>query len=91
MNLLEVISTLRKERGMTKGNASKAVRIFFDSIKEAFEKGDRVEIREFCSFFMKEYKSYTAINPRTKEKIIIGKKRLPFFKCSKKLKEKVNS
>jgi len=54
-------------------------------------KGSRVEIRGLCSFFVKEYKSYTGRNPKTGAKVMIKPKRLPFFKSGKELKERVDS
>jgi integration host factor subunit beta len=49
-----------------------------------------VEIRGLCSFFVKEYKSYTGRNPKTGEKVTISPKKLPFFKSGKELKERVD-
>jgi len=54
-------------------------------------KGERVEIRGFCSFFIKDYEGYTGRNPKTGEKVQIPTKRLPFFKCGKELKGRVDS
>jgi integration host factor subunit beta len=52
--------------------------------------GGRVEIRDLCNFFVKEYKSYTGRNPKTGEPVLIKPKKLPFFKCGKELKERVD-
>ena len=52
--------------------------------------GDRVEIRGFCSFFVKEYGAYTGRNPKTGERVKIAPKKLPFFKPGKELKERVD-
>jgi integration host factor subunit beta len=49
-----------------------------------------VGIRGLCSFYVKEYKSYTGRNPKTGEKVVIKPKKLPFFKSGKELKERVN-
>ena len=53
--------------------------------------GDRVEIRGLCSFYVKQYKTYSGRNPKTGEKVKIASKKLPFFKVGKDLKEKVNT
>jgi len=66
------------------------MRIFFSKMTDAFVSGDRVEIRGFCSFHMKEYKIYTGRNPKTGKKVQIPPKRLPFFKCGKELKERAD-
>ena len=44
-----------------------------------------------CSFYVKEYASYTGRNPKTGEKITVKPKKLPFFKGGKELKERVDS
>lgn len=90
MNKLELISTLKNEANISKSEAADVVQIFFDSMTDALTKGDRVEIRGLCSFYVKEYKSYTGRNPKTGEKVVIKPKKLPFFKCGKELKERVD-
>ncbi len=90
MNKLELISTLKERANLTKSEAAEIVKIFFDSLSDSFVNGDRVEIRGFCSFHIKEYQSYTGRNPKTGEKVTIPPKRLPFFKCGKELKERVD-
>lgn len=49
-----------------------------------------MEIRGLCSFFVKEYRSYTGRNPKTGVKVKIKPKKLPFFKAGKELKERVD-
>jgi len=91
MNKLELISVLKAEANISKLEAAKVVQIFFDSMAAALAKGERVEIRGLCSFFVKEYKSYTGRNPKSGEKVIIKPKKLPFFKSGKELKERVDN
>lgn len=90
MNKLELISTLKTEANISKSEAAKVVQILFDDMANALARGERVEIRGLCSFFVKNYKSYTGRNPKTGEKVIIRPKKLPFFKSGKELKERVN-
>ena len=91
MNKLELISALKTEANISKPEAAKVVQLFFDSISDALCKGDRVEIRSLCSFFVKNYKSYTGRNPKTGHKVVIKQKKLPFFKAGKELKERVDA
>jgi integration host factor subunit beta len=91
MNKLELISALKQKSGLTKSEASEVVEIFFDSLTNALARGERVEIRGLCSFFIKEYESYTGRNPKTGDKVTIPPKKLPFFKCGKELKEMVDN
>jgi integration host factor subunit beta len=91
MNKLEIIAALKNEADISKAEAAKVVQLFFDHMADAMAQGERVEIRGLCSFFVKEYKSYTGRNPKTGEKVIIKPKRLPFFKSGKELKERVDN
>ena len=90
MNKLELIDMLKKEHKLSKKDAAAVVELFFEKMSEALAKGDRVEIRGLCSFYVKEYKSYQGRNPKTGESVQIAPKKLPFFKCGKELKERVD-
>ena len=90
MNKLELIQTLKDEAGISKPEAAKVVELFFGEMAEALKKGDRVEIRGLCSFYVKKYQSYVGRNPKSGEKVKIKPKKLPFFKCGKELKERVD-
>ena len=90
MNKLELIAMLKNECSLSKKEAAAVVDLFFESMSEALASGDRVEIRGLCSFYVKEYESYKGRNPKTGESVQVGSKKLPFFKCGKKLKERVD-
>ncbi|KPK24530.1 MAG: DNA-binding protein [Nitrospira bacterium SG8_3] len=90
MNKASLIEALQRESGLTKARATQVVDLFFDHMTQALARGDRVEIRGLCSFFVKQYKGYTARNPRTREVVQVAPKKLPFFKCGKELKERVD-
>ncbi|MBF0121646.1 MAG: integration host factor subunit beta [Desulfobacterales bacterium] len=91
MNKLELIAELKQETNISKSDAAKVVELFFDSMADSLGQGDRVEIRGLCSFFVKEYKGYTGRNPKTGKKVKIKSKKLPFFKCGKEIRERVDS
>jgi integration host factor subunit beta len=90
MNKLEIVETLKTEAGLTKNEATAVVNLFFDEMANALANGDRVEIRGLCSFYVKKYKAYTGRNPKSGEQVNIKPKKLPFFKCGKELKERVD-
>jgi integration host factor subunit beta len=90
MNKSDLIEALTKETGLTRGKAEKVVELFFGEMSNALAKGDRVEIRGLCSIFVKPYKGYTGRNPKTGEHTQVLPKKLPFFKCGKELKERVD-
>jgi integration host factor subunit beta len=90
MNKLKLIDALKKECQVSKKEAAAVVDLFFGSMSEALARGDRVEIRGLCSFYVKKYESYKGRNPKTGESVQVGSKKLPFFKSGKKLKERVD-
>jgi len=90
MNKLELIKALKEESGLTQLEATSVIDMFFGKMANALAKGERVEIRGLCSFYVKKYKAYSGRNPKTGEKVKIVPKKLPFFKCGKELKERVD-
>ena len=90
MNKSELIKTLAEQSDISMDEATLVVNTFFDCMKEALRQGDRVEIRGFGSFKIKEYGAYAGRNPRTGEKVEVQPKRLPFFRAGKELKEFLN-
>lgn len=88
MNKLEVIQTLCEQNGLSNAESTKIVSIFFEQMSAALESGDRVEIR--CAFYVKDYDGYTGRNPKTGETVEIAPKKLPFFKCGKELRERID-
>ena len=90
MQKLKLIDALKKECRISKKEAAATVDLFFESMSEALARGDRVEIRGLCSFYVKEHKSYQGRNPKTGESVEVAPKKLPFFKCGKELKERVD-
>jgi integration host factor subunit beta len=91
MNKADLIIALKHKTDLTKSEAEALVNLFFNEMANALAKGDRVEIRGLCSFYVKEYKAYTGRNPKTGEPVKIKSKKLPFFKCGKELKDRVDS
>jgi integration host factor subunit beta len=55
MNKLQLIDALRTESKISKSEAAKIVDLFFSEMSEALSKGDRVELRGLCTFFVKKY------------------------------------
>ena len=90
MTKIELIQALKGATDLSKPEAAGVVDIFFNEMADALSNGERVEIRGLCSFFPKEYRSYTGRNPKTGEKVKIMPKKLPFFKAGKELKERVD-
>lgn len=62
----------------------------FDEITRALSHGDRVELRGFGAFSIKQRAARTGRNPRTGASVKVGAKRLPFFKTGKELRDHLN-
>lgn len=90
MTKSDLIILLATKEDLTKVNATKIVNLIFDGFKDALANGDRIEIRGFGSFVMREYKTYTGRNPKTGYVVEVKAKRLPYFKVGKELKDRMN-
>jgi integration host factor subunit beta len=91
MTKSELIEKIVQKHGMLNLKVSETlVNTVFDSIEEALKNGDKVEIRGFGSFTIRERIGREARNPKTGETVTISAKKTPFFKTGKELKERVN-
>ena len=90
MNSSDLVNIIKDQEDLSARDAKKICDTFFDTIKETLAQGDRVEIRGFGSFTIKDYKPYTGRNPKTGVQISVPPKKLPFFKVGKELKEMVD-
>jgi integration host factor subunit beta len=90
MNKLDLTVALKNDAELTKSEAAAVVDLFFNEMANALAEGDRVEIRGLCSFYVKKYKAYAGRNPKTGEPTRVKPKKLPFFKCGKELKNRVD-
>jgi len=91
MTKSELIEKVVQSHGMLNAKVSEiVVNTVFDSIEEALKSGDKVEIRGFGSFTIRERLGREARNPKSGEVVSIPSKKTPFFKTGKDLKERVN-
>ena len=89
MNKSELIESLAVKKSLSFKKAEEVINAVFATMTDALLSGDRIEIRGFGSFVVKEYESYTGRNPKTGESVQVKAKKLPFFKVGKDLKVKV--
>lgn len=90
MNKSQLIEALAKAEDVPLKKAEDVVNTVFGDMEKAILKGERVEIRGFGSFKVKNYDGYKGRNPKTGEIINVGPKKLPFFKVGKELKERAD-
>lgn len=63
----------------------------FEEISAALARGDRVELRGFGAFSIRERGSRTGRNPRTGDEVQVPNKVVPYFKTGKELRERLNA
>jgi len=90
MNKSQLIEALAKSENLALKKAEEIVNMVFMDMEKALINGERVEIRGFGSFKIKDYDGYQGRNPKTGEIIEVSPKKLPFFKVGKELKERVD-
>jgi integration host factor subunit beta len=90
MTKSELIDAVAQRTKITKSRAEQVVNCVFDSMTQAMEQSEGIEIRGFGSFSVRDYPPYSGRNPRTGKPVHVAAKRLPFFKVGKELKELVN-
>ena len=66
------------------------VNAILDEITQALADGNRVELRGFGAFSIKNRPARSARNPKTGEKVEVEEKWVPFFKTGKELRERLN-
>lgn len=66
------------------------VNAVLDAITDALARGDRVELRGFGAFSVKNRPARTGRNPRTGDKVQVSEKHVPFFKTGKEMRERLN-
>ena len=90
MNKAELITSMAEKSNLTKKDAELALKALIESVEEALEKGEKVQLIGFGTFETRERAERTGRNPRTKEEIKIPASKVPVFKAGKEFKEKVN-
>lgn len=87
--LIEAVAT--KSANFSKKDVEIIISTLFSSIAESLAKGDKIEIRGFGSFKVKQRDGRKGRNPKSGDGIYVDPKKVPFFKAGKELKERVNN
>ena len=90
MNKAELITSMAEKSQLTKKDAEAALKAFIDSVQEALESGDKVQLVGFGTFETRERAAREGRNPRTKETINIPASTVPVFKAGKEFRSRVN-
>jgi integration host factor subunit beta len=90
MTKSDLVALITDKTNLTKKKVEAVVNCCFDTMFEALVRGDRIEVRGFGSWYVKNYKAYTGRNPKTGTAVQVPEKKLPFFKVGKELKKKID-
>ena len=82
---------LAEREGISQKKAKRIIDTMFQSMAESLADSERVDIRGFGTFKVKQYEGYLGRNPKTGESVEVKRKKLPSFKVGKALKERVNN
>jgi integration host factor subunit beta len=90
MTKAELVEDVADAAELTKKDAERLVEIVFESIIETLNHGEKIELRGFGSFRVRERGARRGRNPKTGDPVSIPAKRVPYFKPGKELKELIN-
>lgn len=90
MTKAELVDLITGTTGMNRRDTVTVVNLIMENIGNALAGGDKVELRGFGSFKVKSRRSRLARNPRTGDAVDVPAKRVPYFKASNELKDRLN-
>src|SRR5438445_1036753 len=90
MTKADLVEDVARAAELTKKDAERLVEIVFESIIESLNQGEKIELRGFGSFRVRERGARRGRNPKTGDPVSIPAKRVPYFKPGKELKELIN-
>ena len=90
MTKADLVNDVSNAAELTKKDAERLVEIVFESIIDSLNRGEKIELRGFGSFRVRERGSRRGRNPKTGAAVNIPGKRVPYFKAGKELKELIN-
>ena len=85
-----ILKILESEPTLYKKDATEIVNVFFDTISKAISNGERVELRGFGVFDVKQRQARIARNPKNGEAVAVPAKKVPFFRMGKNMKDRIN-
>ncbi len=91
MTKAELAEEVSQSTELTKKEAEITVQTVLDSIVDSLKAGEKVELRGFGSFRLRERASRQGRNPKTGEAVFVPAKRVPYFKPGKELRDLINS
>jgi len=91
MTRIDLVSITQEAiEGLNRRQCEVIVNSIFDAIRDALAAGEKVELRGFGSFKVRQRRSRDGRNPKTGEPVHVPPKTVPYFKPGKDLRERVN-
>jgi integration host factor subunit beta len=90
MTKADLVEKVTRLGDLTRRDGEVIVETIFDSVITALQGGDKIEIRGFGSFRIRQRNPRIGRNPKTGERVEVPAKRVPYFKPSKELRDLVN-
>src|ERR1700730_6491727 len=81
---------LARRQDVTHRESETIVNAMFEAMAEVLVRGERIEIRGFGSFGVKQRRARQGRNPKTGDAVEVAAKRIPFFRAGKDLRVEVN-
>ena len=91
MTKADLVEEVAKVTELTRKDSEVIVDTLFESVIKALRVGDKLEVRGFGSFRVRQRNARVGRNPKTGEKVEVPAKRVPYFKPSKELKDLINT
>ncbi len=91
MTKAELVDSVWGRSDLSKKEAEVIVQTVLDSIVDSLNSGEKVELRGFGSFRLRDRASRQGRNPKTGEQVFVPAKKVPYFTPGKELKELINS
>jgi integration host factor subunit beta len=90
MTKADLVEEVSRVTELTRKDSEVIVDTLFESVIKALRDGDKLEVRGFGSFRVRQRNARVGRNPKTGEKVEVPAKRVPYFKPSKELKDLIN-
>jgi integration host factor subunit beta len=90
MTKAQLVEEVARTTQLTKKHAELIVNTVFDSIVQSLREGEKIELRGFGSFRIRQRGARIGRNPKTGDRVDVPPKRIPYFKPGKELKELLN-
>jgi len=90
MTRADLIERICEKGHMPRPRAELLVNTVFDCLEQSMRRGEKIEVRGFGTFQIRGYRAYKGRNPRTGQLVAVKPKRLPHFRASVALVERIN-